>query len=143
MQPPGQRPAVIITATAKLVVVFQTLDWVTFNLALHDRPVLQKTNGTQTENAVWRQPRRTTDDGTPSHTRHGGYRWRYYHAFCTPCILFILKNIQGKTQKIVEIKLKYSLVYIWKARSLRRMNQKYTKKLTIYWVTGLRSAVIS
>lgn len=53
VQPPSQRPTVVITSTAELVVVFQTLDGVTFNLALHDRPVLRMTSGeTRTENAT-------------------------------------------------------------------------------------------
>lgn len=65
VQPPGQRPAVVIAAAAKLVVVFQTLDRVAFNLALHDRPVLRLTNRIRTEYATER--RRTEDHGTPSH----------------------------------------------------------------------------
>lgn len=52
VQPPGQRPTVVVAAAAEFIVVFQTLDGVAFNLALHDRPVLRMTNGTRTENAV-------------------------------------------------------------------------------------------
>lgn len=52
VQPTGQRPAVVIAAATELVVVFQTLDGVAFNLTLHDRPVLPMTNGTRPEYAT-------------------------------------------------------------------------------------------
>lgn len=68
VQPPGQRPAIVIAAAAKLVVVFQTFDGVAFNLALHDRPVFQMTNGTLAESATAGRRRLQEDhDGTPLH----------------------------------------------------------------------------
>lgn len=63
VQPPGQRPAaVVIAAATKLVVVFQTLDRVAFNLALHDRPVWRMTDGTRTECTTAARRRSRQDD---------------------------------------------------------------------------------
>lgn len=79
MQPSGQRPAAIViaatTTAAKLVVVFQTLDRVAFNLALHDRPVSPMTTRTQETVCTERPTTTDTDDAartlhTQPHTPH-------------------------------------------------------------------------